>query len=648
MSVDLETFSTVDLAKCGVFRYSEGVDLLLFAYAFDDDPVVVIDIASGEQLPDEVMDALWNGEVIKYAFNAQFEITCLEKYFGVELKVEQWRCTMIEALYMGLPSKMEMVSEVLGVSQKDKEGKDLIKYFSVLQTPSKANGGRIRNLPHHNRDKWKRFMEYNAQDVVVERDIRKRLEKYPVPMNEWKLWWLDQKINKRGVKIDLDLVKNAIDADVLNVNMVMDEMINLTGLTNPNSAVKIKEWIGRMEGLKVDSLDKDHIDEVIEACNTDVVKRVLELRKENGKTSVAKYETMLRCVNKDDRLRGLVQFYGANRSGRWAGRLVQVHNLPKNKRKDLDTVRKCLKLGMYESISAEALSELIRTMFVPREGHKLVVADFSAIEARVIAWMAGEKWRMDVFAGDGKIYEASASKMFGVPVESIGKGSELRQKGKIAELALGYQGGVGALKKMGALDMGLKEEELQGLVDAWRRANDKIVQLWYEVQRRVVEAICDKKVGKMACGVWFEARNGMLFIHLPSGRHLSYVKPSVEVVDGWKTDISYWGMNQETKQWVKTLSYGGKFVENIVQAIARDCLAVAMQRLDRAGYEIVMHVHDEVIIEVKEPTKIEGYLGVLLDGEVEEICEVMGQEIEWAKGLKLGAEGFWCDYYKKE
>ncbi len=647
LSIDIETYSSVDLAKCGVYTYTEAEDfeILLFGYAFDDEPVQVVDLASGEPLPHHVLQALTDPNVIKTAFNANFERTCIAKHFGYRMPPWQWRCTQVHALTLGLPIHLEGVAKAMKLKQqKDTAGKLLIRYFSMPCKPTKANGRRTRNLPEHAPEKWEQFKTYCRKDVEVEREIRKALERFPVPPIEQRLWELDQKINDYGVQIDPDLVTNAITCDTQYQERLIKEAARLTGLDNPKSVVQLKTWLLEAEGLEVESLNKESVPELLKQTESDTVKRVLELRQEMAKTSVKKYQAMDRARCQDNRIRGLLQFYGANRTGRWAGRLVQVQNLPKNDLPDLDLARQLLIAGeyetlelLYESVPA-VLSQLIRTAFVPAEGRRFIVADFSAIEARVVAWYAGEKWRLDVFNTHGKIYEASAAAMFKVPIETITKGNPLRQKGKIAELALGYQGGVGALINMGALKMGLKEEELPELVNTWRQANPAIVQFWYDVERAAIEAVRDKTAVHLHHGLVFSYESGILFIRLPSGRRLAYVRPRIETDERFgKPALTYEGAEQGTKQWGRINTYGGKLVENIVQATARDCLAEAMLRLDAAGYKIVMHVHDEVVLEMPHST-----------GSLEEVCEIMSQPIKWAPGLPLQADGFECDYYKKE
>lgn len=647
LSIDIETYSSVDLIKSGVYAYVESPDfeILLFAYAFDDDPVQVVDLVSGERLPDPVAKAMQNPDIIKTAFNANFERTCIAKHFDWKQPPEQWRCTAVHALTLGLPGNLDGVAKAMKLdAQKDAAGKALIRYFSIPCKPTKTNGQRTRNLPEHAPAKWEEYKAYCVQDVVVERAIRQKLLNHEVPEFEQRLWALDQRINDRGILVDPNLVEHAIACDTAFQRRLTDEAIRLTGLDNPKSVAQLKEWLMETEGLEVESLNKETVPALLKQAETETVKRVLELRQETSKTSVKKYQAMQRGLGPDNRVRGLLQFYGANRTGRWAGRLVQVQNLPQNKLKDLDLARNLLLSGEYETLELlfesvpVVLSQLIRTAFIPSPGHRFLVADFSAIEARVIAWLAGEKWRMDVFNTHGKIYEASAAQMFKVPVESITKGNPLRQKGKIAELALGYQGGKGALLTMGALKMGLEEEELPGLVTAWRDANQAIVDFWYDVEKAAIKAVQDRQTVKLQHGLTFTYESGILFIRLPSGRKLAYARPKLELDEKFgKYGLTYEGIEQGKKAWGRLKTYGGKLVENIVQATARDCLAVSLIRLDDAGYDTVMHVHDEVVADV--PYEF---------GSVDHMAEVMGEPISWAPGLPLTADAFETDYYKKD
>ncbi|WP_010175510.1 DNA polymerase [Bacillus coahuilensis] len=644
--IDIETYSKVDLVKCGVYAYSESADfeILLFAYAVDDEEVEIVDLASGEKIPANILKAMIDPTVIKTAYNANFERTCLAKHFQIPMPPEQWRCTSVHALMLGLPGYLDGVAKCLKLQgQKMKEGKALIRYFSIPCKPTKVNGGRTRNLPKHDPARWDTFKDYCKQDVEVEREIRKKLEVFPLPTMEQELWELDQKINDEGVVIDTNLVNHAIKADKAFQDELIEEAVRLTGLENPNSPAQLKGWLLK-QGLEVDSLAKKNVEALMSEVENPEVKRLLELRRAMSKTSVKKYEAMERSVGSDQRVRGLLQFYGASRTGRWAGRLVQIHNLPRNSLKDLQVARELLESGKYEALEvlfesvSDVLSQLIRTAFIPSKGHRFVVADFSAIEARVIAWLAGERWRMDVFQSHGKIYEASAAQMFKVPIETIDKGSPLRQKGKIAELALGYGGSKGALMQMGALEMGLTEDELPELVSAWREANPKIVKLWWGIEAAAIKAVKEKAVVKMQHGLTFHYTKGILFITLPSGRSLAYVRPKIGIDERFgKEQLTYEGTEQGSKQWGRIPTYGGKLTENIIQAIARDCLAVSMLRLDEAGYRINFHVHDEVILDVPIAT-----------GSMEEVENIMGQSIDWAPGLPLGADSFETFYYKKD
>jgi len=642
LGIDLETYSSVDLRNAGVYAYTSAPDfeILLFAYAWNDEPVDIVDLASGEKLPKEVIEALTDNSIIKTAFNAAFERTCLSAYLKQPLSPKEWRCSAVQSSLLALPHSLTGVAEVLGSKQqKMREGRALVKYFCTPCKPTKSNDGRTRNLPHHHPEKWETFKSYCKQDVEVERAIRKRLNHYPVPDKEQEIWELDQAINDRGILVDTKLVKNAIRCDQQRMIAALEEAKELTGLDNPNSVAQLKTWL-LGNGVEIESLSKKTVEEMTKTTEGKV-KRLLELRQELAKTSIKKYRAIRRALCPDNRVRGLLQYYGANRTGRWAGRIVQVHNLPQNHLPDLDDAREIVKDGdfdflemIYDSVP-NVLSELIRTTFIPSPGHRFIVADFSAIEARVIAWLAGETWRLEVFKTHGKIYEASASQMFKVPIESITKTSPLRQKGKISELALGYGGSVSALVNMGALEMGLTEEELKPLVDAWREANPKIVNLWREVNNAALKAVNDRQPQTVR-QLKFIFTKGMLFITLPSGRKLAYVKPKLEPNRFGHDGLTYEGVGGENKWWGRIGTYGGKLVENITQAIARDCLAEAMLRLDKAGYKIGIHVHDEVVIDAPL-----GY------GSVEEVCEIMGEPISWAEGLPLNADGFETTFYKK-
>ena len=642
LSIDLESFSDVDLIKCGVYAYADSpaFEILLFAYSFDGGETQIIDLAQGEKLPTEVEDAIFDVSVTKTAYNANFERTCLSKYFGRYIPPESWHCSAVQAAMLALPRSLEDVGRVLGLDeQKMKEGKELIRYFCVPCKPTKANGGRTRNFPCHAPEKWELFKTYCKRDVDVEKSIRRKLHNFPIPESELELYRLDQRINDRGVLVDMGLVRQAIACERLHKEVVTKRAYELTGLENPNSVVQLKGWLGDM-GMEAESLSKKAVAEMIAETDGEV-EELLRLRLLMAKTSVKKYEAMERSVCSDGRVHGLLQFYGANRTGRFAGRLVQIQNLPQNHLPDLELARELVKQGRFEDIellydsTPNVLSELIRTAFIPKPGCRFVVADFSAIEARVLAWLSGEQWRLDVFTSHGKIYEASASAMFHVPVEEITKTSPLRQKGKISELALGYGGSTGALVSMGALDMGLVEDELSPLVAAWRKANPHITQFWWDVDAAAVKAVTEKqktKVGKII----FEYKSGILFITLPSGRKLSYVKPRMAVNKFGRDGLTYEGIS-ENKKWSRIETYGPKLVENIVQGTARDLLAEAMLRVEKKRYPIVMHCHDEIIAEVPEAS-----------GSVDEMCEIMAVQPEWAEGLPLRADGYECSFYQKQ
>ena len=643
LSIDLETYSDQPLAKTGVYRYVESPDfeILLFAYSVDGGPVQQIDLACGEKIPSEVLFALEDDKVTKWAFNANFERICLSRFLGYPtgdyLEPDSWKCSMVWAAYMGLPLSLEGAGAVLGLEkQKLTEGKDLIKYFCQPCAPTKSNGQRTRNLPEHAADKWLAFKRYNIRDVETEMSIQARLSKYPVPDSVWEEYHLDQEINDRGVGLDMKLVRQAIQMDGRSRSELTQAMKELTSLDNPNSVQQMKQWLAD-NGLETDTLGKKAVAELLKTAPPELQK-VLTLRQQLAKSSVKKYQVMETAVCADGRARGMFQFYGANRTGRWAGRIIQMQNLPQNHLEDLSEARGLVRCGDFEALEMlyedvpDTLSQLIRTAFVPQENRKFIVADFSAIEARVIAWLADEKWRQDVFAEGKDIYCASASQMFGVPVEKHGVNGHLRQKGKIAELALGYGGSVGALKAMGALEMGLQEDELPALVSAWRQANPKIVQFWWAVDRAVMDAVTRKTTTKTH-GIIFSARNGMLFITLPSGRNLAYVKPKIGENRFGGDCITYEGVGG-TKKWERIDSYGPKFVENIVQATSRDILCYAMKTLRCCS--IVMHIHDEVVIEADRRMSLQA------------VCEQMGRTPPWAKGLRLRADGYETDFYKKD
>ena len=643
LSIDLETYSDQPLAKTGVYRYVESPDfeILLFAYSVDGGPVQQIDLACGEKIPSEILCALEDDKVTKWAFNANFERICLSRFLGYPtgayLEPDSWKCSMVWAAYMGLPLSLEGAGAVLGLEkQKLAEGKDLIKYFCQPCAPTKTNGQRTRNLHKHAPDKWQAFKKYNIRDVETEMSIQARLLKYPVPDSVWEEYRLDQEINDRGVGLDMELVRQAIQMDGRSRSELTQAMKELTSLDNPNSVQQMKQWLAD-NGVETDTLGKKAVAELLKTAPPQLQK-VLTLRQQLAKSSVKKYQAMETAVCADGRARGMFQFYGANRTGRWAGRIIQMQNLPQNHLDDLSEARGLVRAGGFDALEMlyedvpDTLSQLIRTAFVPQENRKFIVADFSAIEARVIAWLAGEKWRQDVFAEGKDIYCASASQMFGVPVEKHGVNGHLRQKGKIAELALGYGGSVGALKAMGALEMGLSEDELPALVSAWRHANPKIVQFWWAVDRAVMDAVTRKTTTKTH-GIIFSARNRMLFITLPSGRNLAYVKPKIGTNKFGGDCITYEGVGG-TKKWEQLDSYGPKFVENIVQGTSRDILCCAMQTLRCCS--IVMHIHDEVVIEADRRMSLQ------------DVCDQMGRTPPWASGLQLRADGYETDFYKKD
>lgn len=659
ISIDIETFSDVNLAKCGVYKYAESpaFEILLFGYAMDDGEAQVIDLAQGECIPDDILDALTDESVTKWAFNASFERVCLSRYlrdFGMSLdpfhdhhalsqdcarflNPAGWKCSMVWSAYMGLPLSLEGAGAVLKLdSQKMKEGKALIRYFCIPCKETKSNGGRTRNLPRHAPDKWTLFKSYNKRDVEVEMAIQERLKKYPVPEPIWDEYHLDQEINDRGIAIDRTLAENAIAIDARSRDSLMAVLKEKTGLENPNSVVQMISWL-EQHGMKTDSLGKKNVQELLKTA-AEPLRSVLLLRQKLAKSSVRKYQAMEMTACKDGRARGMFQFYGANRTGRFAGRHIQLQNLPQNHLPDLSEARDLVRQGNYEALELlydsipDVLSQLIRTAFIPRQGMKFVVSDFSAIEARVLSWLAGETWRSDAFARNGDIYCASASSMFGVPVEKHGINGHLRQKGKIAELALGYGGSVGALKAMGAMDMGLSEDELYPLVQSWRSANPHIVDFWWQVDAAVKTAIKEHIPMRVGC-IRFLYQSGMLFIQLPSGRRLSYVKPRIGENRFGGESVNYEGIGA-TKKWERLESYGPKFVENIVQGISRDILCYAMQTLRCS--DIVGHVHDELIIECNRNVSVDA------------ICEQMGRTPPWAEGLLLRADGYECEFYQKD
>ena len=657
MSIDLETYSDVDIKKGGVYRYSESenFEILLFAVSINNGPVTVYDLASGDTLPDDILDALTNDNIIKWAFNASFERICLSNWLRKNyperfvsysipedtvcnyLNPESWRCSMVWSAYMGLPLSLEGVGAVLGLKdQKMKEGKDLIRYFCVPCKPTKINGGRTRNLPEHAPDKWSTFKAYNVRDVEVELAIKERLAKFPVPDFVWDEYHIDQEINDRGIGIDMDVVTNAIAFDDRSKGEISDQMKEMTDLDNPNSVAQMKAWL-LDQGLETDTLGKKAVAEMIKTAPDDLV-QVLSLRQQLAKSSVKKYQAMENAVCKDGRARGMFMFYGANRTGRWAGRIIQLQNLPQNHMDDLAEARELVRQGDYDSLEMlyddipDTLSQLIRTAFIPKQGYEFYVADFSAIEARVLSHLAGETWRSKVFKENGDIYCASASAMFGVPVEKHGVNSHLRQKGKIAELALGYGGSVGALKAMGAIEMGLTEDELQPLVDAWRESNPHIVQFWWDVDN-AVKTVVKLHTKAETHGIKFFWKSGMLFIKLPSGRTLSYVKPRIGENKFGGESVTYEGVGS-TKKWERLESYGPKFAENIVQAVSRDLLMNAMKTLSHCF--ICGHVHDELIIECQNSVSLD------------ELCKQMARVPDWMPDILLRADGYTTPFYKKD
>lgn len=643
IGIDIETYSSVDLTKSGVYKYAESEDftILLFAYSVNNSPVRVIDIASDEIIPDKIIKALTDGKVLKTAFNANFERVCLGAYLGKYLPPEQWDCTMIGCVRLGLPFSLAQCAEVMRLDNKKmKEGASLIRYFSCPCKPTKANGGRTRNLPAHDPDKWRMFVKYNKRDVEVEQEIRRRIAgRYPITNTERLAWYLDQRINDRGVKFDRILAEKASLLDDEYKEALMQELNKLTGLGNANSVMQLKLWLSKETGLNVASINKESVSDMIARTTSESARRVLAVRQELGKTSTAKYKSMLECACGDDRIRGLFQFYGAVRTGRFAGRLVQMQNLPQNHIPDLDNARSLVREGNMDDILLEygnvpgVLSELIRTAFVAEQGRTFIVCDFSAIEARIIAWLAGEEWVLDVFRNNGDIYCATASQMFGVPVEKHGKNKELRAKGKIASLALGFGGGINALEKMGGTKLGLTQIEMKDIVAKWRSANPQIVKLWRHVELAVKSVLAGTcSTAKIRCNVTFSWAYGSLRIKLPSGRELCY--PNMHINDN--KCFEYEGLNQTTKKWERIETYGGKITENIVQSIARDCLIETMLRLDANGYKIVFHVHDETIIEA-EPKQT-----------LEDVKRIFSQPIPWAKGLPLRGDGYTTPYYLKD
>ena len=646
LSCDIETFSDIDLIRCGVYKYADSpnFEMLLFAYAVDDGDVHIIDIAGGEELPEEIIQAIKSDTVVKTAYNAQFERVCLSRYLklpeGEYLNPQSWYCTAVQAAELALPLSLADVGSVLGLErQKMTEGKELIKYFCVPCKPTKSNGNRTRNRPCHDINKWETFKKYCMRDVDVERQIADKLKMYPISDEEHRLYVLDQIINDRGVLVDSELAEQAVKLNSIQTAVAVEQAYMITGLENPNSVTQLKQWL-KEKGVEIESLSKKSVKSLADETDGDV-SEMLKLRLLMAKTSVKKYEAVIRSVCSDNRVHGMMRFCGANRTGRWSGNILQPQNLPQNHLPDLTLARDIVKDGDFEMLDMmfgnvpNVLSELIRTVLIPKPNHRFIVADFSAIEARVLAWIAGEQWRIDTFKNGGDIYCASASKMFKVPVEKHGVNGELRQKGKISELACGYGGSVGALKNMGAVEMGVQENELQGLINDWRNANPHIVRFWYEVGNAAMKAIKEKTtvpLGKLV----FAYERGILFIRLPSGRRLSYIKPRIGTNRFGGDSITYMGINS-AKKWDRLETFGGKLTENIVQGTARDLLANALINAANAGYDTVFHVHDEIICEVPN-----GY------GSVDELCKLMCIKPEWADGLPLNADGFECEYYKKE
>lgn len=653
LSIDIETRSSVDIGKAGAYKYAQSPDfeILLFAYQWNNDPVKIIDLKNGEELSCWLMQALTDPSVIKHAYNAAFEWYCLNRA-GYETPVDQWRCTMAHGLYCGYTAGLDATGKAIGLPQDKQKlttGRALIRYFCVPCKPTKTNGGRTWNQPWHDTDKWNLFKEYCCQDVVTEREILKRLDLFPMPEEEEQLWQMDVLMNAYGVRVDTELIDGALYIDQISAQRLTDEAIKLTGLDNPNSTAQLLKWL-QDNGTETDNLRKETVSELLDGINPEKVQRMLEIRQQLGKTSIKKYVAMNTACGEGDRVRGLTQYYGANRTGRWAGRLVQMQNLPRNYLKTLDYARNLVRAKNYDGVKIlygnvpDTLSQLIRTAFIPSSGHKFVVADFSAIEARVIAWLAGEQWVNEVFATHGKIYEATASQMFGVPVERIAKGNpeySLRQKGKVATLALGYQGGTSALIAMGALQMGLTEEELPDIVQRWRQANPRIKGLWYAIENAAL-AVMETAQPQGINGLIFALEGDLIYgqsfltVRLPSGRKLFYPKPFLKENRFEKMAVHYYTVGQQTRKWEVTSTYGGKMVENIVQAIARDCLAVTLERIAAKGLQVVFHVHDEVIIDAPMETT------------VEEICGLMAEPIPWAQGLVLKGAGFESMYYMKD
>lgn len=642
LSIDIETFSDIDLIKCGVYKYADSpaFEILLFAYSIDDGEINIIDLVNGEELPEEIAEAIKSDTVIKTAFNAQFERVCLSKHLGILLDPSSWYCTAVQAAELSLPSSLADVGAALGLErQKMTEGKELIKYFCVSCKPTKSNGGRTRNMPGDAPEKWALFKEYCKRDVDVERQIAKKLEMYPISESEHRLYVLDQRINDRGVLVDLELARQAVKLNSIQTAVATEQAYTLTGLENPNSVAQLKAWLTE-NGVEIESLSKKAVAALADETDGDI-QEMLHLRLLMSKTSVKKYEAVMRSVCRDNRVRGMMRFCGASRTGRWSGNILQPQSLPQNHLPDLTLARDIVKDGDFEMLNMtfgnvpNALSELIRTVLIPKPNHRFIVADFSAIEARVLSWLAGEQWRLDTFRNGGDIYCASASQMFRVPVEKHGVNGHLRQKGKISELACGYGGSVGALKNMDAVEMGVPEDELQGLINDWRNANPHIVKLWTEVGNTAMKAIKEKTIVSLGKLVFMYER-GILFIRLPSGRRLSYIKPRIGTNRFGGDSITYMGVGA-SKKWERLETFGGKLVENIVQAIARDLLASAMMNVANAGYNIVFHVHDEIIAEAPDG-----------QGSVDEMCMLMSINPDWADGIPLSADGYECEYYRKD
>lgn len=657
LSIDLETFSSVPIAKAGAQKYiaSPEFEILLFAYSLNGAPPVCCDIAQGEHLPDWVLDALCDPQCLKHAYNAAFEWGCLSKFMGRQLPPEQWRCTMFHGLYAGYPAGLDAAGRALGLPEDKRKlstGKALIRYFCVPCTPTKSNGGRRRNLPNHDPARWELFKEYNAQDVTTEKEIERRLSLITVPDWLQRQWETDLLINARGVAVDMEMVSGALEIGATVRERLTQEAVRISGLNNPNSVQQLSAWLEQETGEEVTDLRKDTVAKMIaRAPDIPEVQRMLEIRQELGKTSTKKYDAIEQAVCPDGRVRGLLQFYGANRTGRWAGRLVQVQNLPRTYTQPLELARNLVKQRKLDNLRLiygsvpDTLSQLIRTAFVASDGNVLIDADFSAIEARVISWLAGERWRLEVFKTHGKIYEASASQMFGVPIERIKKGNPeyaLRQKGKVAELALGYQGGAGALINMGALDMGIPEDDLPDIVQRWRDTNKRICDLWYKMNSAAVEAIstgCSVGVGRLLVSCEYDAAHEVeyLTVLLPSGRKLYYNSPQIGENKWGGPSISYMGMDQTTKKWKRIETYGGKLVENCVQAVARDCLAQAIENLEKEGLPVVFHIHDEVVIDCRADT-----------ATLDDVVDIMSRPIPWAPGLPLNADGWVGGFFKKD